>query len=148
MVPMSVEGIADYEGIGSLWMMATSPTGVLTSARHWATVPVRTSAVPEPSMLVILLMASLAILTRPAPPSTNATETSGCLIGRLTGKHPWSGQEHDKIRTTLLSQRRIEYDIRRTGGPHSGYTDCGEPRFWARGRRAGWLQRPQQNQHK
>jgi hypothetical protein len=35
---------------------------------------------------------------------------------RINRKHPWSEREHEQIRTTLLNQRLIEYDDRKTGG--------------------------------
>jgi len=35
---------------------------------------------------------------------------------KINRKHPWSEREHEEVRTTLLNQRLIEYDERRTGG--------------------------------
>jgi hypothetical protein len=35
---------------------------------------------------------------------------------RINRKHPWSEREHEQIRTTLLNQRLIEYDGRKTRG--------------------------------
>lgn len=35
---------------------------------------------------------------------------------KINRKHPWSDREHEDVRTTLLNQRLIEYDERRTGG--------------------------------
>ncbi len=35
---------------------------------------------------------------------------------RLNRRHPWSEREHEEVRTALLNQRLIEYDIRKTGG--------------------------------
>jgi hypothetical protein len=35
---------------------------------------------------------------------------------RISRKHPWSEREHEEVRTTLLNQRLIEYQERKTGG--------------------------------
>lgn len=35
---------------------------------------------------------------------------------RLNRRHPWSEREHEEVRTALLNQRLIEYDVRKTGG--------------------------------
>lgn len=35
---------------------------------------------------------------------------------KISRKHPWSEREHDEVRTTLLNQRLIEYEERKTGG--------------------------------
>jgi hypothetical protein len=35
---------------------------------------------------------------------------------QINRKHPWSEHEHEEVRTTLLNQRLIEYQERRTGG--------------------------------
>ena len=35
---------------------------------------------------------------------------------QINRKHPWSEREHEEVRTTLLNQRLIEYQERKTGG--------------------------------
>jgi hypothetical protein len=35
---------------------------------------------------------------------------------QINRKHPWSEREHDELRTTLLNQRLVEYQERKTGG--------------------------------
>nr|BDD46354.1 hypothetical protein 9 [Pseudomonadaceae bacterium] len=35
---------------------------------------------------------------------------------QINRRHPWSEREHEDVRTTLLNQRLIEYEERRTGG--------------------------------
>jgi hypothetical protein len=35
---------------------------------------------------------------------------------KINRKHPWSEREHEEVRTTLLNQRLIEFDGRKTGG--------------------------------
>jgi hypothetical protein len=35
---------------------------------------------------------------------------------QLNRKHPWSEREHEEVRTTLLNQRLIQYQERKTGG--------------------------------
>jgi hypothetical protein len=35
---------------------------------------------------------------------------------QINRRHPWSGRDHEEIRTALLNQRMIEYDETRTGG--------------------------------
>lgn len=35
---------------------------------------------------------------------------------QINRKHPWSEHEHEEVRTTLLNQRLIEYQERKTGG--------------------------------
>lgn len=35
---------------------------------------------------------------------------------QLNRKHPWSERDHEEVRTTLLNQRLIEYEVRKTGG--------------------------------
>jgi hypothetical protein len=35
---------------------------------------------------------------------------------QINRQHPWSEREHEEVRTTLLNQRRIEYQERKTGG--------------------------------
>lgn len=35
---------------------------------------------------------------------------------RLNRKLPWSEREHEEVRATLINQKTIQYDERRTGG--------------------------------
>ena len=35
---------------------------------------------------------------------------------QINRRHPWSARDHDEVRTTLLNQRLIEYQERKTGG--------------------------------
>jgi hypothetical protein len=35
---------------------------------------------------------------------------------QLNRRHPWSEREHEEVRTTLVNQRRVQYEERRTGG--------------------------------
>jgi hypothetical protein len=35
---------------------------------------------------------------------------------QISRKHPWSEREHEEVRTTLLNQRLVEYEERKTGG--------------------------------
>jgi hypothetical protein len=35
---------------------------------------------------------------------------------QINRRHPWSERDHEEVRTTLLNQRLVHYEERRTGG--------------------------------